>query len=131
MNSKVWLTTVGLFAGIVGCAGGNAREGGGLPAVDPETMRRVQLQIEVTESVPRDATPISEVGASRGHRNAFNREPTEDDVLLDLKCAAYALGGDGIAQVHVEKKSGLMNNYWSVLEGKAIAWRRGGAPGRR
>jgi len=45
-------------------------------------------------------------------------------VVLELKCAAYALGADGISEVKIEKKSGLMNNYWWVLEGRAMAWKR-------
>jgi hypothetical protein len=117
---------IGLFVLIcvTGCAGGHARAGGGLPNVDVETLRKVQTVIVVSESVPEDAVGVQEIHAARGHRDTRDIEPTNNDVLLDLKCGAYALGCDGIASVKYERKSGLLNNYWYVIEGVGIGWKR-------
>jgi hypothetical protein len=124
LSTITWSSTMILLAVSLGCAVGSAVAGGGLPRVDPETMRHVQREITVTTTMPPDAISIGEVQASRGHRSALQPEPTASDVELDLKCASYALGGDGISNICIEKKAGLMNNYWYVLEGRATAWRR-------
>jgi len=111
------------FLMLTGCAGGNASIGSGLPDVGIETLRKVQLEMQVTDEVPANATIIGKVSASRGHRDARDIEPTNADVTLDLKCAGFAVGGDGIAQVKIQRNSGLMRNFWYVLEGEAVAWR--------
>jgi mannose-6-phosphate isomerase-like protein (cupin superfamily) len=81
------------------------------------------MTIVVVPEVPKGAIVLGPVEAGRGHRDWRNDPPTEEDVVNDLKVAAYARGADGLAKVSFEKNSGLTDNYWWVIQGRATAWR--------
>jgi hypothetical protein len=84
-----------------------------------EAMRAVQE----TPALPADAETIGTVDAGRCHRSFVTSAPTRENVVADLKVAAYAKGADGITDVVVEKKSGFSDNCWYVLNGTAVAFR--------
>lgn len=71
------------------------------------------------ESVPEGAIVLGEVEASRCHRRTNASPPTEKTLLLDLKVSAYINGADGISDIRVNKGSGLIQNCWYILDGKA------------
>jgi hypothetical protein len=102
----------------------NVTEGRGLPVgANPEIARNATLRVQVTEKVPAGAEVIGPIEAGRGHRDVRNDKPTEADVINDLKLAAYARGADGIAEVKFQTNTGLSDNFWWVLQGRAVAWR--------
>ncbi|WP_153242675.1 hypothetical protein [Frateuria defendens] len=74
-------------------------------------------------ALPAGAETLGTVEAGRCHRNFTQTAPTQENVMTDLKVAAYAKGADGITGVSIEKKSGLSNNCWYVLSGTAVAFR--------
>lgn len=84
-----------------------------------EAMRAVQEY----PTIPEGAEAVGTVDAGRCHRSFVQSAPTRDNVVADLKIAAYAKGADGIANVVIEKKSGLSDNCWYVLNGTATAFR--------
>ncbi|WJM52457.1 hypothetical protein QUC26_21715 [Pseudomonas asiatica] len=85
-------------------------------------QREAVRSIKVTQSVPSNAEVIDIVSAGRCHRSFVEQAPSESTVLTDLKIAAYAKGADGIADVSIEKSSGLNRNCWYVLGGTAKAY---------
>ncbi|MHB1058056.1 MAG: hypothetical protein ACYC0F_09265 [Rhodanobacter sp.] len=74
-------------------------------------------------ALPSGAETIGTVDAGRCHRSFVTSAPTRENVLADLKVAAYAKGADGITNIVIEKKSGLSDNCWYVLNGTAVAFR--------
>jgi hypothetical protein len=130
MRSVVFIVV--LLLGFCGCASTrvtNVTEGRDLPVgADAETARKASTLIQVTDAPPSGAVIIGPVEAGRGHRDWRNEKPTQSDVINDLKIAAYARGADGISLVKFESHTGLTDNYWWVLQGKAIAWRKAVAP---
>jgi hypothetical protein len=126
MKAILFALVVGLL--MVGCAGTrvtNVTEGRDLPSgTDARTSREAIRTISVTETTPSNALITGSVEAGRGHRDWRNDEPTLEDLINDLKISAYAKGADGISEVQTQKKSGISDNYWWVLQGRAVAWRR-------
>ncbi len=107
----------------IGCASNssNMRVGTEQSYVSLKDQREAIAEVKEYSSLPEGAKRISKVDASRCHRNAMQTEPTEDEVLVDLKVAAYAKGADGIMDVKIEKVSGLLQNCWNILTGEATA----------
>jgi len=84
--------------------------------------QRAASQLSVVSTLPADGRRIGTVDAARCHRDFTQTAPKEEDVIADLKTAAYARGADGIAEVQISKASGLAQNCWYMLNGKAIAY---------
>lgn len=78
--------------------------------------------VKVYEALPAGAEPLTTVSAGRCHRSFVEESPTDANVLIDLKVAAYAQGADGITGVKISKESGLNRNCWYVLGGTAQAF---------
>lgn len=115
---------IGLLITLVslsGCAtnSSNMRVGTDQSYVSLKDQREAITTVQEYSSLPVGARIIGSVDASRCHRNALQTEPTKDEVLIDLKVAAFAKGADGIMNVKIESVSGLMQNCWRILTGKA------------
>lgn len=48
-----------------------------------------------------------------------NSKPDNDQVVIDLRVIAYGREADGIADVKIDKSSGLIRNCWHILTGTA------------
>ena len=81
-----------------------------------------QIVVEASD-VPKGSAVIGPVDASRCHRHQGDIEPTNEMVIADLKAAAYARGGDGIAGATIVREVGLQKNCWFILTGRATAFR--------
>lgn len=88
-------------------------------------QRAAVRSVTVVDSIPLGAMVIGEVDASRCDRNMLDKAPTNDEVIIDLRVAAYAKGADGIANVHISKEiaSALLKDCWSALVGRATMFR--------
>lgn len=85
-------------------------------------QREAVRTVKVYEALPAGAEPLTTVSAGRCHRSFVEEAPTEANILIDLKVAAFAQGADGITGVKVTKESGLNRNCWYVLGGTAQAF---------
>jgi uncharacterized protein YbjQ (UPF0145 family) len=86
-------------------------------------QRDAMRSVREYPTLPAGAETIGTVDAGRCHRSFVQSAPTRENVVSDLKVAAYAKGADGIANIVIEKKSGLSDNCWYVLNGSAVAFR--------
>lgn len=84
--------------------------------------QRAASQLPVASALPAGARRLGVIDAARCHRNFTQTAPREEDLIADLKTAAYARGADGIAEVQISKASGLAQNCWYMLSGQAIAY---------
>jgi hypothetical protein len=111
------------IATTVGCttSSSNMRIGTDRSLVSLGDQRQAILTVSELISVPDGAKVLGKVDASRCHRRTDQTEPTEQDVKVDLKIAAYAFGADAIAGVKIDKVSGLAQNCWYILSGEASA----------
>ncbi len=109
---------------LAGCAtnSANMRVGTDMSYASLKDQREASQAVQVAQQAPHGAAMLGQVDAARCHRNTLHNEPTEAEILLDLKVAAYARGADGIAAVNVTKTSGLMQNCWTILNGTAQAF---------
>lgn len=110
---------------ITGCASTNSanmRVGTDQSYTSLKDQREAVLAIKEYSSIPDGATNIITVDASRCHRNSSQIAPSEQDILIDLKIAAYAKGSDGIANIKYSKTSALLQNCWSIITGNATAF---------
>lgn len=114
-----------LSAALTGCAthSSNLRVGNESSLTSLSDQRDAMRSVREYETVPLGAVVIGTVDAGRCHRSFVQSAPTRENVVDDLKVAAYAKGADGIAAITVEKKSGLSDNCWYVLNGTAKAFR--------
>ena len=119
--SKVIFVSV-VFAS--GCAtnSSNMRIGTDQSYLSLRDQREAALTIQEYLSMPQGAVKLGTVDAARCHRNAMQTPPTEDEVKIDLKAAAYAKGADGITDIKIAKVSGLSQNCWNILNGEATAF---------
>jgi hypothetical protein len=85
-------------------------------------QREAVRTVKVYEALPAGAEPLTTVSAGRCHRSFVEEAPTEANILIDLKVAAFAQGADGITGVKITKESGLNRNCWYVLGGTAQAF---------
>lgn len=107
----------------MGCAtsSSNMRIGTDTSYMSLRDQREAQTLVKEYREMPSGATKAGTVDASRCHRNSLQGAPSEADVLIDLKAAAYARGADGITDVKITTGSGLLLNCWSILTGTATA----------
>ncbi|MFO7758304.1 MAG: hypothetical protein R6V26_07470 [Roseovarius sp.] len=89
-----------------------------------QARRDANREIDVYNVVPSGFQSIGEVSARRCHRSFVEDAPSLEAITDDLKMAAFAQGGDAIADVRTEKKNGLLANCWYVVEGTATVLRR-------
>lgn len=115
---------IGLATALAGCASNSAnmRVGTDMTYASLKEQREASQTVQVLANAPAGAVQLGKVDAARCHRNTLQAEPTEAELLLDLKVAAYARGADGITSVQVTKSSGLMQNCWSIINGTAQAF---------
>lgn len=108
---------------VAGCASSssNMRVGTDTSYMSLKDQREASVTVKVYDKAPAGATAMGVVDASRCHRNAMHTAPSDAEVLIDLKAAAFARGADGITDVKIESSSGLMQNCWSIITGKATA----------
>lgn len=108
-----------------GCAthSSNLRVGNESSLTSLSDQRDAMRAVTEFPAMPSGAETIGTVDAGRCHRSFVTSAPTRENVIADLKVAAYAKGADGITSVVIEKKSGLSDNCWYVLNGTAVAFR--------
>lgn len=121
MRTSLLLCSLLLFAG---CAttSANMRIGTDKTYVSLSDQRQALLSVREQPDLPLGATKLGKVDAARCHRRTDQTEPSEDDLRIDLKIAAYAIGAEGITQVSIQKTSGLAQNCWYILTGEATAF---------
>lgn len=121
---RATITSFALLAAVSGCAtnSANMRVGTDMSYASLKEQREASQAVQVVHQAPQGATMLGQIDASRCHRNTLHSEPTDAEVLLDLKVAAYARGADGITGVNITKTSGLMQNCWAILNGTAQAF---------
>jgi hypothetical protein len=123
---KSAITVLGItLIGLSGCAtySSNMRVGYDMSYVSLSDQRAAARTIQVLDVPPSGAQVLGDVDAGRCHRSFVETSPAEQVLVLDLKIAAYVLGADAIANVSIEKQSGLTKNCWYILDGKARAIR--------
>lgn len=113
-----------LLLSLIGCAtnSSNMRVGTDVSYLSLKDQREVIPTVKEFGVSPSGAMDLGKVDAARCHRNGFQTEPTENEVKIDLKAAAYARGADGIADIKIDRVSGLMQNCWYILNGEATAF---------
>lgn len=118
---------------LAGCSthSANLRVGNASSLASLSDQRDAMRAVREYPAVPAGAETIGSIDAGRCHRNWTETAPTRENVVADLKVAAYAKGADGIANVEVVKKSGLSGNCWYVLNGSAVAFRLSAPNGGR
>lgn len=84
--------------------------------------QRAASLLPVASALPSGARRLGVIDAARCHRDFTQTTPREEDLIADLKTAAYARGADGIAEVRISKESGLAQNCWYMLNGQAVAY---------
>jgi hypothetical protein len=104
-----------------GTTSSNMRVGTDRTYLSLKDQREANLTVKVVETSPVGSVAMGKVDASRCHRNTAQGEPSEEDVKLDLKIAAFGMGADAITDLKFSKTSGLAFNCWYVLNGEAIA----------
>jgi hypothetical protein len=104
-----------------GCASNSANMmvGNSMSYLSLSDQREASRTVVQYDSVPDEALHLGEVEAARCHRRTDQAPPTEETLVMDLKIAAYAKGADGIADIKINKVSGLNQNCWYVLDGRA------------
>lgn len=107
-----------------GCAtnSSNMRMGTDVSYLSLKDQREVIPTVKEYSSMPSGSNDLGKVDAARCHRNGFQSEPTDNEVKIDLKAAAYARGADGITDIKIDRVSGLMQNCWYILNGEATAF---------
>ena len=129
VRSFLYFTMLASLAALAGCThSSNLRVGNEAALSSLKDQREAMRAVQEYPAPPAEAETIGKVDAGRCHRSFVQEAPTRENVLADLKIAAYAKGADGITNVVIEKKSGLSDNCWYVLNGTAVAFRLPGAP---
>lgn len=108
-----------------GCAthSSNLRVGNESSLTSLSDQRDAMRAVKEFPTLPSGAETIGTVDVGRCHRSFVTSAPTRENVVADLQVAAYAKGADGITNIVIEKKSGLSDNCWYVLNGTAVAFR--------
>lgn len=123
MKHRHLLLSLLLAASATGCAtnSSNMRVGTDQSYMSLKDQREAAIVVREYPSFPDGAVRLGKVDAARCHRNSLQTAPTEDEVKVDLKAAAYAKGADGIVDVRISSGSGLLQNCWKILNGEATA----------
>jgi hypothetical protein len=106
---------------LAGCASpsGNMRIGSEQPYTSLEAQRAAVRGVTEARELPPGAKVLGPVDASRCHRYQGDIEPSEEQLLSDLKAAAYGRGADGVTGVSVVRESGLLRNCWYIWTARA------------
>ena len=124
---KFYIQAAALLAAVAlsGCStySSNMRVGNDMTYASLGDQRAASQSVQVLDEPPAGATVIGPVDAGRCHRSFVETSPSEQQVLLDLKIAAYALGADAISNVVIDKQSAITKNCWYMLDAKAKALR--------
>jgi hypothetical protein len=121
----IWLAgAVGVALSLSGCANtsANMRVGTDISYLSLKDQREASIAVREYEAAPKGAENIGKVDASRCHRNTLQAPPTDTEIKVDLKVAAYARGADGITDIKIERESGLLQNCCNVINGTATAF---------
>ena len=123
-HKLVFLLILNASLMLTGCASdsANMRIGTSQSNVSLSDQRQASQVISVSDQVPIGAVVIGDVDASRCHRYAYDKPPTGENVISDLKMAAFARGADGLANIRIDKKSALLKDCWHTLVGKATIY---------
>lgn len=114
-----------LVAVLAGCAtpSTNMRVGGEQSYLSLQAQREAVLSVANAPTVPAGALAIGPVDASRCHRYQGDIEPSPEQLMGDLKAAAYARGADGIADMQLAKEIGITRNCWYIITARATMYR--------
>jgi hypothetical protein len=126
-DGEMWrLVVCAITTGLTGCASPstNMRVGGEQTYVSLQGQRDAALSVAQSQSVPSGAVAMGPVDASRCHRYQGDIEPSEEQLIADVKAAAYARGADGVAEVTIVKESGLLRNCWYIYTARATMYRK-------
>lgn len=116
------LLAVAVLAGC-GSPSTNMRIGGVQSYESLKAQREAALSVVEVPAVPEGATAVAPVDASRCHRYQGDIEPTQEQLIEDLKAAAYARGADGIAAVQITRESGILRNCWHIITARGMMFR--------
>lgn len=120
MKIRQWLSFLCLLT-LTGCSASssNLQIGNTQSHLSLKDQREAVLTVVEYSALPDNAIVLGVVEAARCHRKTNVTEPTKDTVVMDLKLSAYAKGADGITNIQIEKVSGLAQNCWYILDGRA------------
>lgn len=134
LQSRLLRSTIALAvaAAAGGCAtpSTNMRIGGEQSYLSLQAQREAVLSVSEWSAPPAGAQALGPVDASRCHRFQGDIEPSREQLIGDLKAAAYARGADGIVITSVEKQSGLTRNCWYIITARADMYRGPAAGGQ-
>ncbi len=110
-----------LVSMVSGCAtySSNLQVGNDQSYASLKDQREALRTVQVYQILPEGAVILGKVDAGRCHRSFVETPPTQNQVIIDLKLAAYVKGADGIIDIKVTKESGLTKNCWYILDGEA------------
>ena len=111
------------FLGACGSYSSNYRIGNEMSETSLEDQRNASNTVILLEEVPSGAVFLGKVDAGRCHKSIVEVTPNKSSLILDLKIAAYALGGDAIAEVDISKKTAFSKDCWYMLDGEANAYK--------
>lgn len=125
MKHTIVIAAIVLAGGLAGCASPstNMRIGGEQSYLSLQAQREAVRAIVDAPEIPNNAIATGPVDASRCHRYQGDIEPSQEQLMDDLKAAAYARGADGIAGVTIVKESGLMRNCWYIFTARGTMFR--------
>jgi hypothetical protein len=121
MNHLALALSISLLTGSCATNSSNMRVGTDQSYTNLKDQREAITTVREYSSMPEGATRVGKVDVARCHRNTMQAKPTDDEVKVDLKVAAYAKGADGIMDIKISKSSGLLLNCWNILNGEATA----------
>lgn len=109
---------------VVSCASTNMQVGQSQSYLSLADQRMAVQSVRLVDQAPPEAELIGQVEASRCHRNFLDNAPEADNVLIDLKVAAFAQGADLITNFKVDQNTGgaLFKNCWHIKTGTADAY---------
>ena len=101
----------------------NFRIGNEMSEISLDDQRKASNTVVLMEKVPAGAVFLGNIDAGRCHQSIVEVTPNKSSLILDLKIAAYALGGDAIADVDISKKTAISKDCWYMLDGEAKAYK--------
>ncbi len=119
---KKYFIIISMLMILQGCTNAKILQGSTPLPYSIAEQRDARKNIKIDSQLPVDAVILGPVETSRCHRNTLETEPTEDMILQDLRVIAYSQGADGLIDVKINKRSGLLGNCWYILDGKAIMY---------
>jgi len=111
---------------MAGCA--PKQMGGSVSATDVLLVGKANDTVREYYTAPAGSRVIGKVESTRCKRWSDAPVPTRQEIILDLKLAAYRKGASGITDVKIKEGSGLLSNCWNLAEGQATAITTNGGP---